>query len=251
MAMGIFIIGFTMIMAIFPAAILIQKRTIDDVQARNVAWNARAILEARPIDQADLVAGLPVGFDTDQQVYPLPPGMLPNVSVGGVQEWMLGDRSYPANIADPQERRFYWVPMVQDANPAPNAYDWRVFVFVLRRGEELSYDKGSGTWANPNDPDGIPGVIRVGSVTRDNDTTLQFDNDPDTVGRAALVRAGDWMLDSNGVIYTVSKAEPGEVVIDGYIPASAAPSAIWIGRPSPDGGRSPCQRIILVSGVVQ
>jgi type II secretory pathway pseudopilin PulG len=265
MAMGIFVIGFTMIMAVFPAAILLQKRTIDDVQSRNVAWNARAILNARPLNQANLVGagGLTAGFDTNQQVHSLPAVMLPETGIGALQTWTWSDRSYPADIAEAPRRRVYWVPMVQDDNPATSAYDWRVFVFVLRRGEGLTYDKPvPADWANPYDPSGLPsgvgGIPGVRQLALDGTTlsTLEFDNDPDGNEQPDFVRVGDWVLDSNGVIYTITEVDmtigSNNVTVAGLIPAPpAAPTSIWIGMPSSDGGTSPCQRIILISGVVQ
>ena len=260
MALGIFILGFTMIMAVFPAALLLQKRTIDDVQSRNLGRNVQAVLEGRTIDEADLIASLPATFDTDQQVYPLPSGMLPDdLGAGGpLQEWVLSDRSYPVNIADRLRRRFFWVPLVQDmdatntAGPGP-PYSWRVFVFVLRRGDGVTYTKGAGC-ANPNDPPAVPGVVRL-AVTGHTINMFQFApnaNDTNGDGRADVVRIGDWVLDSNGGIYTVSEAGPSDITVNGLIiPQPGPPTDIWIGRPADGGGPSPAQRIIILTNVVQ
>ena len=249
MAMAIFVIGFTMVMTLFPAALLLQKRTVDDVQSKHAERNAEALLQARPIVEANLVVAmvgypdlvLPAGPDwqTDQQVYPLPAAML------GV--WPRQDRSYPVDITVPEARRFYWVPLVQDRDPAAITTNWAVFVFVLRRGEGLTYPKPGAPldWANQSDPDAIPGVLRV-NVTGITNDTFVFDNS------ANLVRVGDPILDSNGVIYAVTAADPVSATVNSLILANpAAPTDIWIGNPSVDAGPSPAHRLVFVQNAVQ
>ena len=266
MAMAIFIIGFTAVMTLFPAALLLQKRTIDDVQSQNVARNAEAIIAGRTISLADLpgemdlvypdvLPGPPNGiFDwrEDEQVYPLPPSMLPNVGGGAVQEWTLADRSYPVNIPTVEARRFFWVPMVQDADSGAG-FAWRVYVFVLRRGEGLQYSKpgAQADWGNQTDPTAIPGVQRIPLVAPFyQPTRFYFDND-DGSGRP-LVRVGNWVLDSNGGIFQVSESNALRITVNGLvIPDPGPPTHIWIGRPSDSGGPSPAQRIVLLTGVVK
>ena len=256
MAMAIFVIGFTMVMTLFPAALLLQKRTVDEVRSRHAERNAQALLQARPFDHNTLWPLMDAAYSfwqTDQQVYPLPPAML--------ALWTIEDRSYPVDIADPFARRFYWVPLIRDKNPTPGTTssecDWETFVFVLRRGEGLSYPKPVTPmyWANQSDPDAIPGVWRV-DLAGSTNNTVSFNND-DGFGRP-LVRIGDWILDSNGVIYRVTDVDltaiPDNVTLDGkVIPTGnpGAPTHIWIGRPSTNGGPSPTHRIFVVPNAVQ
>lgn len=232
LAMGIFLIGFMGIMGLFSSAVLLQKRTIDDVQSQAVSRNAAALITGVGIDDAALIAALPASADTDGLLYPLP-------------SLSLSDRSYPSAIVISQ-RKFFWTAMVRDANTAAGQRLWVITLFVMRRGQGRQYDKAVGVWANPTDPTWVPGVRRV-DLTLPVTATLtsyNFDNDP------RIVRQGDWVTDDLGTSSRVLRASDTGAEIKGLV-IGGTPSHIWIGYPSDTGGPSPLKRVTMVVGVIR
>jgi len=269
-AIGIFAIGFAMVATIFPAAVLIQKNTIDDVNSIQVARNAEGMLKGRGINETelkDLTEGLPSetsiygDFDTDQRVHRIPSPML--FAGTAVTVWTLNDRSFPTTISDPLRRRYFWVPMIKMVG----RHRWEVYVFVLQRREGADYKKANPTsWANPDDgtplvvtdPNSVPGVRGepVALPTTD-DTRFNFPNqdfDDDGANEAGLfadellVQIGNQILDSNGIVHTVVFADSAGVNVNSPIPGYPNKvSHIWFGAPAEPGHNSTTQRILILS----
>ena len=190
-ALGIFVIGMVAIASIFPVAAVIQRETVREVVAGQVAGNATSLLEQQGIPKLDIgkwyvvppglffnfFPGGNAAFDTDGQIYPFDMEMLrtptgANTSNVFPRRWPPALRGYPASVTTIEDRTYFWVPLVRDGNRLPNingdeAFQFEVFVFVLRRHGDATYDKpandsfGPITWANPNDPTYVPGVRRV------------------------------------------------------------------------------------------
>jgi prepilin-type N-terminal cleavage/methylation domain-containing protein len=277
LAMGIFAIGFVAVAAIFPVAVLLQKKTADDAISQTVARNATALLEVRGLSEGALDTHLTsspfsANWDSDQKVYPVPEDVL--------DDWSLSDRSYPtAAYTNPGERQFYWVPLVLDSNSDTGAGNrvWRVYVFILRRGDNAAYNRflnGATTanWVNPDDgfvdaaPAGpdvgdtwtVPGV-RYADVSVSTTDSRRLDFDPpfsndlsvpaDGIGDQVAV--GDQVLDNNGNIYKVFAADASGFSVDGYLyPNPNAITRIWFSPPSNAGRPSPTKRIILIQKTV-
>ncbi len=253
LALGIFAIGFSFIAAIFPVAALLQKRAFDDVKAQQVTRNTEALLRGRGINETDLENtgyGLPrtgthsFDYDTDQKVHPMPRRMLSAIAPLSPTIWTLSDRSSPSLISDPTARKFYWVPLVVDTDPGfPSVYKWRIYVFVLQKRNNASYDlipsyapfTGTGVnadvWANPDDDsadgnsttiDGLVPRVRSVKVSKDNSfanqlnfNTTDFNRDNDGNGLPDQIAVGDEILDNNGTIYTVFETGADYIRVDG------------------------------------
>ncbi len=277
LAMGIFALGFIFIAAMFPAAIVLQKQTADNVLARQAARSAEAMLRGRVLHESELEDtgyGLThyytTAWDTSELVYPLPAGMLAKSPAGGDPAstgsgcWTLNDRSFPSNEPTVTSRRIYWVPLIQDADPGSGTSNriWRLYVFVLLRWPNVNYNDPAVTnrrfWANPDDSDSVPRV-RWASVApsnadlaRLNFTTANYNQDSDGDGLLDHLVVGDQFLDSNGNVYTVTEADADGVKVAGQL--SNYPhtiNGIWYAWPGldtgtgqPSGRQSPTMMII-------
>lgn len=214
LTMGIFAVGFVAVAAIFPTAILLQKKTVEDVVAQQVARNAQAVLETRGIKagtnntqelwQQLEEAESPTTWDTDQRVRPLPmdmltlTGPLPLPTPVGTtpnQRWLLPDRSYPSSTNPPVARKIFWVPFVRDPNRVASVTpsEVMVYVFIIQRASDGRYprpDFAPGNWANfydgyvdsaptgpipdPGDTWTVPGITRQAVSVSTSDLT-RFD----------------------------------------------------------------------------
>jgi len=255
-AMGIFAVGFVAIAAIFPVATLLQKQTVKDVMAQQIEDSVRAVLMGRPLREADLVDpgyGLMVdlgtpAWDTDHTVNRLPAVVGSEFLLGfpavaftpPPARWSLNDRSYPSTVTPVDARRYFWVPLVMDADQSNASRAWRVYVFVLRR-EDVQTDKSTGVWANPNDPAAVPGVAQIG-VADSGTNRFDFDNSQDEI------RKGDQVLGEFGTVYEVDKADAGGINIKGVfnqVPVGPA-SKLWYGRAGAGGSKSPTMKIMEI-----
>ncbi len=242
MAMFILAIGLVAIASIFPVAGTLQQAAADATTARDVHNSVTAMLEARGLDETDL------GASTYQNVSPVPQNML-------ADRWPLATRCHPQALdldmnGIPNEtgedenftaRQFYWVPLVRDKNATPADRDWQVFVFILRKAANTDYPSKNPTsdYANPDDPDSVPGVAKIDVNGTRGTNILVLDNLPD-----GDIQSGDQILDSNGVIYDVVTVDGDEVTIRGFI--ADRPDEVWYGKPA--AGKSSPTRLIATFG---
>ena len=256
LAMAVFLIGFTAVMAIFPVAALLQKQTMDDLTSQVVSKNAQALMGAKGLVHAELEGEIP----QDYAVHPLPG---PAAAVDVFAKWTLDDRSYPSSEPDPEARRFYWVPMVKRTELGTNnPNDWLVYVFIMRRQDSSDYTKTAPAtgWANFPDPATVPGVKKIILTGLKIDATRKrflFTNDVivPTDGAADLVLAGDMIVDEYGIIHTIISAEADGVTVAGYIFAEPNtgldPSLFWYAAPPEDGRGSSGKRVEIISDAVK
>ena len=225
-AMAIFLVGFVSVAAIFPAAIVLQKQTINEIRKEQVVRSVKALIKGRKFHEEYLVFPSTLdnsNFDTNQRVARFKPTD-PNDPVGN---WTLRDRSFPIHAADPFKADMYWVPLVRDNDPDANEYDWQIFVFVLQSPANATY---STLGANANDPPQIPKVrsipaTKAGHGAGPDSTKLFLANQHQGVLK---IRAGDKVLDNNGVIYTVRSADSGRIDVNSIIPVSPnAVNTLW------------------------
>ncbi len=188
-ALGVFAIGFVAVASIFPVATALQKESVEDVLAQQVARNAAALIQGRKFRHDELN-----GTSSPPHPRRIPPNDLRVYSLHGnrggdtshkgqFDHWRLNDRSYffvmrddvgfmknidiryapnqtqeitTAGGFDPAEynRSYYWVPLIRRTQIPTTPDDWQVFVFVLRGGEEI-YDTSGYT----SDP------ARIGAAT--------------------------------------------------------------------------------------
>ena len=128
-AMGIFAVGFVAVAAMFPAGVILQRETVSDVESQLVARNAAAMVRARKLTFRQDGVGVDLGQSSGTGE--LQSFASINASLG--TRWQLNDRSYPMVQGPPDERKYYWVPMIRRTKSPAAAADWLVVVFVLRR----------------------------------------------------------------------------------------------------------------------
>ncbi|MCC7146643.1 MAG: prepilin-type N-terminal cleavage/methylation domain-containing protein [Phycisphaeraceae bacterium] len=143
MAMGIFVVGFVAVASLLPVAMTIQRESMDVVTIERVAQQATAMLQARPISNADLIKDHVTQGGVINEIglhrYPTFDPSTSSAITNGLSEWSVFDRSYPMDVKDPAKRDFYWVPMILrtklnslNPNSAPRPEDWVVYVLILR-----------------------------------------------------------------------------------------------------------------------
>jgi len=140
-AIGIFAIGFAAVAAVFPVAIMMQKRTFDRLNAEQAARNAEAMMRGSSLHQSVLEAGFGLGlleaaadFQTDQRIRPLPAAMLQATiqphTIG--EDYAAGELVYidaGANEPNPDQDDVYVCLEPHNATagnaPTPSADLWR------------------------------------------------------------------------------------------------------------------------------
>lgn len=265
LAMAIFAVGFAALAAVFPAGARMQKTAVSEVMAHQAAENARAMLRGRPFDLTQLKA---TEVFADGKVHALS-------EIGSIEDfWEISDRSYPSSVTDPFYRHFYWVPLIQDINGLSDPKDWVAFVFILQKeaneysleiGGSLSHSNelsDKANWANYQNSPVVPGVRRIGAE-KDGTNDKRFDLDlgggvknrlwsgpgQTPPQEADLIRAGDWVLDENGQVYTVQLAHEDWIEVDRTIVGD--PRVLWFSPPPGADRNSPVKRIIRVTGAVK
>ena len=268
-SMAIFAIGFSTVASLFPVATLLQREAVDESETQLLERSIKAYLQARPFLASKLNSDTTV-IPTDQRVHPLLPLYNPK---GGAANFPIDERSSPSTSTW-DERKFYWVPMVRRINQGSNtpADEWQVFVFILKSEGKREYGDSSSSkdWANYPDSGNVPGVkkipnVEITSLSVDiNNSRFNFDNrlwkGSTPEGEADQIRAGDQVLDSNGIIYTVIASDANGIEVDGQIlrvpndptdEFSATPFQIWYSKPPDRGKRSPERKIIVVNDAVR
>ena len=263
-AMGIFTVGFVAVASLVPAAIFLQRETVNQTNSdaytqsieslvNVIGFNGDALNNLGGFSQ-DTIDDFEVSRDRD-----------------ALGEWSLADRSYPST--EPVELRTqFFVPLFMDTADDPTGFDsttrsWRIYIFVTRaevntvpsgRGDPNDtlypndprlYPRGPAPipnsetgiqWANPHATDQwggstniaiTPGIAQI-SVGTSGGNLFTFDNFP------RLIRPGDKILSSNdnsggnngaGVIYSVTDADDTSITISGTIIGD--PSEIWFAHP--------------------
>ena len=270
--MAIFTVGIVAIAAIFPVAAILQRETIEDVAVQHVRLNALALLEARGIEESQMLDGLAGRtFDTDERVHPLPPQILQS---GGTNRtrWTLADRSYPSEVPLTDTngqyggRQYFWVPLVRDRDGRDNSftadYAWEIYVFILRRDSRANYVRQSlnqgGTWANLDDNDNVPenpvpGVRSV-AVNVANPNRFEFDRSGFNRDLDQII-SGAQVLDAFGRAYSVIRADAHgfdtlQIILDyqptGDDPKPKTPDTGWFVPLGGEGKLNPARLVATI-----
>ena len=253
-SLAIFALGSVAVASIFPSAILIQKRTIQDVEAETFEATVRAELLGRGFEETALLAGTGV---RDRVITPRTAAV--QTTTGA--RWSLRQRSYGSLSELATDREMFWKPLFYDANAetpggtgsatSPDARDWSVFVFIVRPSTLGEYPKGSfatGDLAleSPADPEEVPAVARINakvqlanadgkdhSPSAADPVPVRFflDGFPNSAAGGPLVRPGDKVLigprvtppagTRGATILQVIGAEDGRVEVVGPLPGYA------------------------------
>lgn len=268
-SMAIFAIGFASVASVFPVAILLQKQATEAAEIQILERSIQAYLQARPFLASDLNNTGAGAIPADTRVHP----PLHNESIRNALP--IEERSFPST-AGWNVRKYYWVPLVRRMEESGNtpADEWQAFVFILKKDEGKDFEYGDSSsntdWANFPDSGLVPGVKKIPnaempSLSAPTDTRFAFDNrlweGTTPAGEADQIRAGDQVLDSNGVIYTVLAADAGGIEVKGKIVRvphdpngsefSSTPFNLWYSKPPDKGKASPVRKVIVVNHAVR
>lgn len=236
-ATGIFAIGAVAVASIFPVAILLQSRTVEEITSTHFSKNAEALIGSRGFKAAAATDWDPLRNDgvTGLDVAPMPLSVFNDW-------WLAYDRSYGV-LDDIDFRRDFWVPLIRDDDPTVNE-DWQVFIFTVRGGLQSNFGSLKSTafpgflnWANNNDPEFVPGVAEV-SVTPASNAGGEFKRFAFTNVSPSgdlLIRVGDAVLANDGVTYRVERADNSGVEVRGFVLLTT--TSIWFAHPG-DGSES-------------
>ncbi len=278
-ALGIFALGFAAVAALLPAGALLQRRTADDIQSRHVERNAQSIIEQTQLtydatigDQGTELEFYYYGPDYGGE-WPVNAARSELRPFNGASPhsladfWSLDTRSFRSAIVDPIQRSVYWVPLIRDANGDETGPAWQIIVFVLDRDDNKTYTEADysattgrtyANWASEapagdgvdndgdstiDEADEIDGTERgVPSVRKFQlDTALTTGNTfvLDSTEYPIEGRLNDWIVDSNGRIYRITKINDAgtEITVNNTIPGT--PDAVWFAPPPDDGDTTP------------
>ena len=253
-ALGIFLIGMTAIVSLFPAAAILQRETTQEVISGMAAQSARSIIESQTLTYAPGSPGtgdlrnyhaLAGAGGTDvvpfYDVVPSSGGRL-------IDKFPSFDRSYPTGVVDmgaPNALEaiancdLHWVPFIQDlaGDQSGSSQLWVVRLFIVESDSRATYTGNATTDANPIDPTNFPKVRSVGASASGDEFTL---------GAATDLEPGDTVMDSNGNSHVVTEINGNVVTVLNSIPQTpAAPNKLWY-APRQGGTSSPTQRIVTV-----
>lgn len=218
-AISILGIGLIAIASIFPVASLIQRETVNTLISQQVTDNVKITLRTRGIRITDLRQN---GIDNNDlevnrggRTVPIlaafPPAMLGHAGNSSNQNvyWSIADRSFPTVVEDPLQRPFSWVPMILKDNST-----WKLYIFVLRNGNDLDFKRfGSrNDWANYEDGKTtifgntiyrVPGIKRFAITEIDVDTNNNNSTFTIPSSRGAI-QIGSILVTDTGKILTVN-----------------------------------------------
>ncbi len=233
-ALGIFAIGFVSAAAIFPTAIMLQKQTVDAIESEQAARNIEWLLRGRPFT---FDPGSPATGDLEDHYTDLTAGGNPLTDVSEVAaaklntKWTSADRSYPRASTEATKGKFFWYPLIQDANGDPTSPDWRVFAFIVD--------------ANSDETEPTPIPNTAASFNSFNTITLGGG-----ITASDIFDIGDKFLDNNGFIYTVQGMNGSDITVTGIVFNTPALTRIWHYAKPSAGKNNPTRDILIITNAV-
>ena len=157
LALGIFMIGMTAVVSLFPVAALLQRETATDILTAELASSAKALVQAEAFTYGGAYTGNIGAYH--------PTATSTNSSVSSaVAFFPYTDRSYPSSQitgaarTDASNCDLFWVPFLQDINGDPANTNWIVRIMVLQGemvdrhailgGEDLGINNGRANNGN-------------------------------------------------------------------------------------------------------
>jgi type II secretory pathway pseudopilin PulG len=265
-SLGIFLIGMTAIVSLFPAAAIIQRETTQEVIAGMAAESAKSIINANQLTYEP--PGSPDYGTGDLDGHHLIPGyastdaiplriVMNSTSANSFDNrFPFTIRSYPTGLVDTTAGNgfdaikacdMHWVPFLQDLAGNPSNPNWVMRLFILEHDSRGDYTGG----INTNDPNNFPkiysvGVSGIGSSPDATGDVFQLSGGTD-------IEASDVLMDSNGNSHVVVDVNGNNITVLNPIPRTPRdPNRVWFApRSTPVGSptsvtNSPAQRVITV-----
>ena len=215
-ALGIFAIGFTAVAAMFPAAVMMQRKTYDSIMGQHSARSASALAEATRTDVSTGISGMvtthsrvqfPGSYETNLESF-----------------WPRIDRSFPMTEDTVAERTYYAVPLYRlKDHTAPAPTKWYAIMLVLRRSDGAA----------------VPTVASLGGSVTESGAYNVFTCTP-----GGNIKAGDFIVDSNGVAHKVASVASNAVTVDGRFandPINGYANAIYYSASGAVGVSAPAE----------
>lgn len=252
LSLGIFAIGMTAIVSLFPAAAILQRETTQEVISEMAAQSAASIINAQQLTyewtgtaaNGDLAAYHSSAASTNTEV----------ASIAGLLSFP--DRSYPLGVIDRgpyatattadddaviADCDMHWVPFIQDINGDPANPSWVVRLFIVEADSRANYSgtlpAGTDSTANPSDPSTFPRVVSEGGSA----SGAVF-----TADAALDLEPGDVVMDNNGNSHVV--VDVNGAAIEFLNTITQVPNAVdtlWY-APKLGGSSSPGMRVVTV-----
>ncbi len=266
-ALGVFAIGFIAVASMFPAAIMLQKATMTDLETKVIEQNAAAVIKGRGLLFSP-TSSAPFDLDpTNITTLDLIPfeGGAPNA---GITKWSLSDRGYPSFIPDIDRRRFFWVPFIRrtsdpdpmnptSATPDPmdpaGKDDFLVLAFIQKREPGKKYTNAATDYsliANAGDGDDVPKVVRVAVTPGSGQFTIDAGETQEAKDHFAAFEPGNVVADNRGTSYVITDVSGQTIQVGGIVPVDGSVTHLWYGAP-PDGSENTSTvAIVTLAGLV-
>lgn len=244
LSLGIFAIGMTAIVSLFPAAAILQRETTQEVISEMAAQSAASIIDAQQLTYSSTATSNLDDYYTasgyaDTDAVPL------NTVLGSTlfnSRYPAADRSYPTgslNGTSIIDCDMHWVPFIQDINGDPSgSQNWVMRLFIVEADSRATYTGNATLDANPNDVTTFPKVRYVG-VSGVSGAVF-------TTASALDLDAGDTVMDSNGNSHVIVEVSGTSITVLNSISLTPnTPSKLWY-APKLGGSSSPAMRVVTV-----
>lgn len=246
-SLGIFLIGMTAIVSLFPAAAILQRETTREVISEMAAQSAKSVINANKLTYATGSGDLgnyPTAGYRGTDAVPLQRVM---GNTAFLNRFPAAVRSYPTGLLNGtniDECDLHWVPFIQNLSGDLANPNWVMRLFIVESDSRATYTIGVGSDANLNDPTNFPKVrgVPISRITNSSGGT----GDVFQLSFGTQLEASDILMDSNGNSHVVIDVTGNNIQVLNSIPQTPlTPNKIWY---TPRGGASssPAQRVITV-----
>jgi len=225
MAMFILALGLVGVVSVFPVSAYLQREALGQVTTSTMTDNVRSLIIARKIDSGDLPSS-------------------PTGNVEPISSTALDSGDWPLALRTGNDG-FFWVPLARDAaGGGTGDRDWEIYVFILARQGDGTYEAQGNELANGDDPVEVPKVVKYDNLNQtDNQIEVTLPN-PDS--GLTIFEAGDQFLTQDGRIMTVATKVPNTekptITVANDDPGTI--NAIWCAPYAPGKSRGPTLRIL-------
>lgn len=263
-ALGVFAVGFIAVASMFPAAIMLQKATVIDLESKVVEQNVAAVIKGRGLTFSGTVAAdlTPTNVGTLD--------LIPFTSHAPIaNKWSISDRGYPTFMTDIASRRFFWVPFLRRTSapdpatptaPTPDPLvpatkdNFLLLGFIQKRQPGSKYINAATDYsvlANPSDGDDVPKVVRVAVTAGSGQFSIDAGETQAAKDHFAAFEPGNSVADNRGTVYIITDVSGSAITVGGIVPVDGSVTHLWYGAP-PDGSfNTSTVAIVTLAGLVK